>query len=228
VERYALEVDSSPANDIAVLVQSMVDSATPRIKRLKSRARYDSMLRVCAIPGIVLSGLLAVALALGLLRQARDEGTLAAGVDPASELIFVTEYQRPIIRHFGVMPEFSLQGHIRDHATSFALKIYRDEYLRSGPGALFNVVATKDPDTPFLLHKRYENALPVVSLFGNSYAWSALLALLPVILWYFLFPHPLLRAHRSLRPLLLRQIGIRTVLLCGFCLVLPVLMFIAR
>lgn len=227
-EMTPLDFDNRPENNIAALVQSMVDSAAPRITHLKRRARFDAILRACAIPGMVLSGLLAIALALSLLGQARDEGALAAGVEPAAEFTFVTEYQRPIIRHLGVMPEFSLQGHIRDQATSFALKVYRDEYLRSGPGALFNVVATSDPGTPFLLHKRYENALPVVSLFGDSYAWSALLALLPIILWYFLFPHPLFRAHRALRPVVLRQIGIRAALLCGFCLVLPVLMFIAR
>lgn len=223
-----LRLDDSMSADIKALVQSMVDRAAPRINRIKRRARYDTVLRVCAIPGTILFGLLATGLALMLLGQARDEGILAAGVDPTTEFIFVTEYQRPIDRHFGVMPEFTLQGHIRDHATSFVLKVYRDEYLRSGPGALFNVVATQAPETPFLLQKRYENALPVFSIFGNSYSWSALLALLPVALWYFLFPHPLLRAHRRLHPVIHRQIGIRALLLCGFCFLLPVLLFIAR
>lgn len=223
-----LQPDASTSADISALVQSMVDSAGPRIKRIESRARYDATLRFCAIPGTVLFGLLAIGLALVLLGLARDEGILAAGVNPTKEFIFVTEYQRPINRHFGVMREFTLQGHIRDHSTSFALKVYRDEYLRSGPGALFNVVATMAPETPFLLQKRYENALPVVSLFGNTYSWSALLALLPVTLWYFLFPHPLLRAHRGLRPVVHRQIGIRAVVLCGFSLLLPVLLFIIR
>lgn len=227
-EMTPLQIDNSPNDDIAAVVQSLLDKAAPRIRQLAHRARTDALLRACAIPGIVLSGILAIALAMGLLGQARDEGRLAAGVDPAAEFTFVTEYQRPIIHHFGFMPEFSLQGHIRDQTTSFALKVFRDEYLRSGPGAPYSVVATDDPETPFILRKRYENALPVISPFGLSYAWSALLAILPIFLWYRLFLHPLRRAHPDMRPLVLRRIGIRAVLLGVSCLALPVLLAVVR
>ncbi len=186
--------DGSVAPDADTAVARLLDMAAPTIGRLRRSERRRRLMRACALPGVFVTALIALAIALSMARGAWEQAGLLTHVDPEAELTFVTEQSLPIVRHYGLFPAFVLQGRVANHARPVVLEVFRDEYLRAGPGAPYPVLPTGDPESPFMLRSRYENSLPLVPVAGRAMPWHALLALLPLLLWYLSLAHPLIKA----------------------------------
>ena len=72
--------------------------------------------------------------------------------------------------------------------------MFRDEYLRAGPGAPFTVVPTGNVDMPYMLRNEYENSRPLIRWGKFVASWHIVFTLLPPGLWYFVFVRPWLTA----------------------------------
>lgn len=211
-----------------------VDAAVVRLlaSRASSLARHfratrrERLKRWLAMPSLAISGLLAFALAFGIAADALERGKILAGVQASVTDTFITDGISPPRYRWGLFPKFSLQGHIEGQTRQQVLPVFRDEYLRAGPGAPYTVLPTGDSNQPYLLRSAYESSLPLISLAGMTLPWHVALAALPIGLWYFFFLKPLINAlprqREGMMSVISRRFGL--VLLGGMGVVAVVLL----
>lgn len=217
------EVHRVESVDVAVsrLLESRA-SALPRHFRATFRARLKRWL---AMPSLVISGLLAFALTFGIAADAIERGEILAGVQASVTDTFITEEMPSPQYRWGIFPKFSLQGHIEGQTRQQVLPVFRDEYLRAGPGAPYTVLPTGETNQPYLLRSDYEASLPLIRFGGMALPWHAVVAVLPIGLWYFLFLKPLISAIPQQREVMLSVISHRFgVLLLGGMAVIAVVL----
>lgn len=149
---------------------------------------------------LAILGLLALALSWAIMAEALRRGTLMLHVDPSLPQTFVTESLGTPVYRLGVFPKFSLEGRAGPRGEWVRLPVYRNEYLRAGPGAPYTVLPTFRPETPYVLRSDYESAGPILPMGGSGLAWFAALAIIPPLLIYWITIRPILRAVPVMRP----------------------------
>ena len=205
----------------------MANQAKTLEKHFRAVAR-DNWKRKLAIPGVIFTSLIALAMTVLWFNASIQRGKLMADVDINVTETFVTERTLPLRYQFGIFPKFELQGHIVDGTKALTLSVFREEFLQAGPGALYSVLPTNDAATPFLLRRDYENSLPLIRAGSVALPWHVILALLPLAIWYFVFAHPLVRTNPDRRASLLPAIGGRLVNALWLILLLAVILFMKR
>jgi len=145
-------------------------------------------------PSFALLTLLALLASLAFLWDGVTRGTLMAGADPNAATTFVADAAPPPTYRYGLFPQFSLDGRIAGTNQAVRLPVFRNEFIRAGPGAPYTVLPTRDSATPYVLRSAYESATPLLRAGGVGVAWHAGLAVLPAAVWYFAAAAPVLRA----------------------------------
>jgi len=212
--------------DIDAAIDRLFGNQARRLEKHFRDVARNSWKRKLSIPGLVVTGLVALAMTMLLLGSSVQRGKLLADVDINITETFITERTLPLRHQFGVFPKFELQGHILDGTETLTLPVFRDEFLQAGPGALYSVLPTNDSATPYLLRRDYENSLPLIRAGSLALPWDATLALLPLAIWYFLFAHPLVRTPPHLRASHLPAIGGRFVNASWLILLLAAILYI--
>lgn len=188
---------------LADAVPTLLAHHAQGLARHRRAVRLERMRHALGLPSLVVLTLLAIVATAGLLLHGVRQGTLMAGVDPETPTIFTTETLTPVVRNFGVIPQFTLVGRVGESWLPVQLKVFRAEYIAAGPGAQFPVLPTSDPVTPYVLRSELENAGPILRLGGLGVTWPGLLALLPATLWLRFVAMPLWRAPAAMRGVVL-------------------------
>jgi hypothetical protein len=110
-------------------------------------------------------------------------GRLALGVDASQPMTFITQAVPPPGWRLFVLPQYHLEGVVRETGARVRLEAYRDQVLRAGPGAPFTVLPLPGAEPPYVLAARLDAAQPAIALGPVGIAWPALLAILPLGLW---------------------------------------------
>lgn len=202
-------------------VSRLLESRASSLARHFRATRRERLKRWLAMPSLVISGLLAFALAFGIVADAIERGEMLAGVKVSVTDTFITDGMPSPQYRWGIFPKFSLQGHIEGQTRQQVLPVFRDEFLRAGPGALYTVLPTGDANQPYVLRSDYEANLPLISLGGLALPWHVVIAVLPIGLWYFLFLKPLIYTMPQQRDDRMSEISRRfgVVLLGGMAVV---------
>jgi len=202
-------------------VTGLLESRASSLARHFRATRRERLKRWLAIPSLAISGLLSFALALGIAADAIERGEILAGVQASVTDTFITDRMSSPQYRLGIFPKFSLQGHIEGQTRQQVLPVFRDEFLRAGPGAPYTVLPTGDTNQPYLLRSEYEASLPLIPLGGRALPWHVFLAVLPIGLWYFFFLKPLVNAlplqREGMMSVISRRFGV--VLLGGMAVV---------
>ena len=152
-------------------------------ERLRSDERRRRRLQAAGPTGALLLSAGAWTLALLLLRDGIETGSLAAGADPARQGDFTVQRLAGAREGLNFPLRYRLAGTVDEGSRSVTLEVPRDVYLRAAPGARYTVVPTGDLRRPFLLERDAQPPL----LRGERWGVSgvALAALLPLGLWGF-------------------------------------------
>lgn len=187
------------------------------IKRHVRSAHIGLIRHRLALPAIILSGMMAFAFTALFATDIIHDSQRLSGVEEGQPRTFITETTLPVTRRLLVFPKFTLQGHIEGESASFILPVFRDEFLRAGPGAPYIVLPTANPDTPYVLRSAYENSKPLLRFGSWGVQWQIVMTLIPAALWYLYCLHPLLTTTREQRQQMVFQLGRRanTALLLG-------------
>lgn len=201
--------DNPQAQAIAVL-----DQQAPHIAKQARKMRTMAWQAALGLPSVILAGLLATALALWLLWDADRLGSLVRLTDADRPLPFISQRLDKSFAGWGLFPRFVLHGHVQSDDASravlpAAVRVNSDVALRTGPGARYTVLPTRDPDQPYVLRNDHDDVGPVIAAGERSLHWSAALAVLPPALWYGVMLRPwraAARADAGVRPLLLHRL----------------------
>lgn len=194
---------------IDVVVSRLLESHATSLARHFRATRRERVKRSLAMPSLVLSGLLAFALSFEIARDALQRGELLSNVQESATATFVTDRMLPPQYRLGVFPKFSLQGHIEGQTRQQVLPVFRNEFLRTGPGAPYTVLPTGDANQPYILRTEYESSLPLVRLGSFALPLRAALAVLPIGFWYFYLLKPLINLAPLQREVKMSKISSR-------------------
>lgn len=201
--------DSPQAQATAVL-----DQHAPHIAKQARKGRTMAWQADLALPSVVLTGLLAAALALWLLWDADRLGNLVRLTDASRPLPFISQRLEEGSAGWGLFPRFVLHGHVQSDDVArtvlpASVRVHRDVALRTGKGARYTVLPTRDPDQPYVLRDDHDDVGAVLPVGERGLHWSAALALLPLALWYGLMLRPWQAASKAddgVRMLLLHRL----------------------
>lgn len=213
--------EAQRVEDIDAAVLRLMATREPSLQRYFRAMGRERMKRWLAWPGLFLTGLLAFALTIGIAVDAVRQGEVLSSMREGVTETFVTDWLPPPEYRLGVFPTFVLVGHIEGQTRQRELPVFRDEFLRAGPGALFTVMPTNNMRQSYMLRSEYASSLPLIRLDPVVLPWRVILALLPVALWYFFFIQPLIKTMPEQRAVKMARVGARsgTVLLGGLALV---------
>jgi hypothetical protein len=207
----------APFPNPAAAARTLLARHAEGLGRLASSVGNQRLRRALGIPSAVLMTLLAVAAAAAVLWHGVERGTLMAGVDESAGASFQTDSLPPPHHLLGLFPRFALDGRVGGSWLPVRLPVYRDQYLSAGPGAIFPVLPTSDPATPFVLRSDYENTGPLMRVGGIGIAWPALTALIPLGLWVWAVALPIRRMRPGTRDTVLVRMTALMLQLLGFC-----------
>jgi len=193
------EVRSGNPDEVASAALNRSDAALIRMERLERKERLRQRL---GMPSLVVLAALALLGTVVLVWQGVERGITMAAVDLAAPATFLVESSLPPRARLGLFPAFTLRGRIAETGEAVDLPVFRDQYLRAGPGAPFTVLRTGDPRAPYVLRSTYDSAAPVVRIGSMGLAWHTWLALLPPVLFYAWVLRPLRKAppaHRAVQ-----------------------------
>ncbi len=212
--------------DVDAAMSRLLETRKPVLERYFRAVRRERAMQWLAWPGLFLTGLLAFALSFGIAAEALRQGESLSGVQESITKTFITDGMPAPRYQLGVFPKFSLLGRIEGQTQQQVLPVFRDEFLRAGPGALFTVMPTGDTKQPYMLRAEYEASLPLIRLGGLTLPWQVILGLLPVGFWFFYFIRPLINTMPEQRAVTMRAIGGRAgmVLLGGMALIAVLLL----
>lgn len=215
------QAEAHRAENVDATVSRLMSGRASTLERHFRATRRERLKRRWAMPSLVISALLAFTLALGIAADAIERGELLAGVQESVTDTFITDGMPPPRYRWGIFPKFSLHGHIEGQTQPQVLPVFRDQFLRAGPGAPFTVMPTGDKNQPYLLQSEYEASLPIITLGGMTLPWHVLVAMLPIGLWYFFFLKPVINAMPQQRAVVMSAISRRfgLVLLSGMAFV---------
>ena len=134
-------------------------------------------------------------LALLLLRDGVETGSLAAAADAARQGDFTVQRLAGAREGLNVPPRYRLAGTVDEGSRSVTLEVTRDVYLRAAPGARYTVVPTDDLRRPFLLERDAQP--PLLRGQGWGVSGVALAALVPLGLWGFGVVFPIASGRTS-------------------------------
>jgi len=140
-------------------------------------------------------GLAAAAIAGFFLAESVRTGTPMATADRTRPATFVTEALLPPTDILGLLLRFALSGRVIGAEGPVRLEVFRDAYLRAGPGARYTVLPTRDPAVPWLLLTTLERQGPAIPLGPVGLAPLPLMAaVISPALWLLMVGLPLWRA----------------------------------
>lgn len=206
------------AREAAIAAMTGAEAALSRMARQYRILRLQQQL---ALPSLAVFALLAIVGALALLWSGLDRGTLMATANANTPATFVTEATLPPTYRLGVLPKFALLGRVAETHERVELPVFREQYLRAGPGAPFTVLPTGNAGTPYVLRSDYDNATPVVRIGSVGLAWHAWLAIAPPAMFYVWIVRPLRRGPESQRARRLADVTAKlkyVLLIVGFAL----------
>jgi hypothetical protein len=131
---------------------------------------------------LLLSALAALAV-FWLARQALLDGALAASVQPDRVATFVAQRTVAPAPMSSLTQQYHLSGTIVETGQPAELSVTREVFIRAAPGARYTVVATTDPDSPYLLRGSFEALPPYARLWGAPVSATVGLVLIPLALW---------------------------------------------
>lgn len=181
---------------------ALLDRQAPRIAVFARKARRMDWQAALGRPAVWLTGLLAAAAALWLVLDAERTGSLVRQTDASHPQLFIAERLQEGRVGWALFPRYVLHGHVpspdpQPKAVPATVQVHRDVALRTGQGARYTVLPTRDPDRPYVLRHEHEDAGPVLPLGELGLHWSATLALLPLACWYFVMLMPWRAAVRT-------------------------------
>ncbi|WP_326540613.1 hypothetical protein [Pseudorhodoferax sp.] len=181
----SLAAGASAQAQAGALLDAQAAPVAWRARGTRAMARQAGLSR----PAVALVGLLAAALTCWLLLDAYRVGTLARMTDAGHPLPFITDRMEEQRAGWGLFPVFVLHGHVQTDAAQpvvreAALRVPRIVALRTGNGARYTVLPTRDPAQPYVLRNVHDDTGSVLALGRHGLHWSALLAVLPLPLWY--------------------------------------------
>lgn len=186
----------STAIDVANAVVTRTSAA---LTQMAKRDRMERWRQKLALPSLLAFAALTLIGTLLLAWVGIERGTLMAGVDPNVPSTFLVQSAPAPHYRLGVFPKFALHGRIAESGEAIELPVYRDQYLRAGPGAPFTVLRTTDPRSPYVLRTDFESASPLVRMGAIGLAWHTWLALVPPLLFYAWVVRPLQRGPAQQR-----------------------------
>lgn len=178
----------SPASATAQ-ADAVLDAQAPRVARHARQVQKVARQARLGRPAVVLMGLVMVALTLWLVLDAHRVGTLARLTDANRPLPFINDRLEEVQAGWGLFPVFVLRGHVRTDDTPPAVveatvQVHRNVALRTGNGARYTVLPTRDPARPYVLRNEHDDVGTVLALGRHGLHWTAVFALLPLPLWY--------------------------------------------
>lgn len=182
--------------------RAILDTQAPRLAgQARSQRRMAWQTRL-GQPAVLLMGCLMAALTLWLALQAHRVGTLSRLTDASRPLPFITDRLEEVQPAWLPFATFVLHGHVRTDDSppvvrEAAVRVPRDVALRTGNGARYTVLPTRDPAQPYVLRNAHEDAGTVLALGTQGLHWSAVFAVLPLPLWYVGMARPWRAAARS-------------------------------
>lgn len=159
------------------------------VQHLRRRERRERRLKGAGPASALLLSAGAWALALLLLHDGIETGTLAARADLAHSADFTVESLEGRARGPYLEPRYRLAGIVSHSVGPATLEVLREAYLRAAPGARYTVVATGDPQRPILLESDAQP--PLLRGDGWGMSGTTLAALLPLGLWGFFVARPI-------------------------------------
>ncbi|MCC7548668.1 MAG: hypothetical protein IT532_12960 [Burkholderiales bacterium] len=191
------ESRSAGAGETAAALMAGADGALTQLDRRERRSRLQQQL---GLPSLAVLAVLALLGTLLLLWHGIERGTLMAGADPQAPATFLAQSAPAPHYVFGMFPAFTLHGRIAETGEAVELGVFREQYIRAGPGAPFSVLRTGDPASPWVLRAAYDSASPVLRIGSIGLAWHTWLAAVPGAAFFFWVLRPLQRAPLSQRP----------------------------
>lgn len=177
------------ATDAQAQAGALLDAQSAPLARQARRTR--AMARRAGLGGLAVAcvGLLAAALTCWLLLDAYRVGTLARMTDAGRPLPFINERMEERSAAWGLFPAYVLHGQVQTDGPQpvvreAAVRVSRNVALRTGHGARYTVLPTRDPAQPYVLRNAHDDTGSVLALGRHGLHWSALLAVLPLPLWY--------------------------------------------
>jgi len=162
-------------------------------QRLRRDARRERRWQAAGPPAALLLTAAAWAAAAMLVHEAIDTGTTAARADRQRTVEFTAQQLAGAVPGWHFAPRYRLTGAVDGGGVAVPLDVPRDVYLRAAPGARYTVVPTSDPRRPVVLDRDAES--PLLQGEGWGVSRSAVLALLPLVLWGLAVVRPIARAR---------------------------------
>lgn len=191
--------DGNPGFAAMDVASAVVSKHAAALTRMAKRDRMDRWRQQLGLPSLIAFAALTLIGTLLLAWVGIQRGTLMAGVDPNAPSTFLAQSAPAPHYRLGVFPKFALHGRIAESGEAIELPVYRDQFLRAGPGAPFTVLRTADPRSPYVLRTDFENASPVVRIGAIGLAWHTWLAFAPPALFYAWVLRPLQRGPAGQR-----------------------------
>jgi hypothetical protein len=165
------------------------------LARTARSARRETMFARFGLASATVMGLAAAAIAGFFLAESVRTGTPMATADRTRPATFVTEALLPPTDILGLLLRFALSGRVIGAEGPVRLEVFRDAYLRAGPGARYTVLPTRDPAVPWLLLTTLERQGPAIPLGPVGLAPLPLMAaVISPALWLLMVGLPLWRA----------------------------------
>jgi len=179
---------------------ALIAGAQRALTQMERRERSRRLQQQLGLPSLVVLAVLALLGTLLLAWHGIERGTLMAGANPQAPATFIAQSAPPPHYALGVFPKFALHGRIAETGEAVELAVFREQYIRAGPGAPFSVLRTGDPQSPWVLRAAYDSASPVLRIGSIGLAWHTWLALVPAAAFFLWVLRPLQRVPASQRP----------------------------